>query len=941
MRRAALVLALAAARLPVFATGTPENVVVLAGEVLVAGAPAAGAGVELYRLSGAPSPVPLWSDDADWVHPEWDLESPIPPGPPLARAETDGAGRYAFPGLPPGRYAVLAATADGARGFGQVVLFRPGSRADLEIQVPGGGPHGITGVARFRDGRPFRGTIVFSRGRESAPMFWTLVEGLAIPDEEGKFAVPGLFHGLLEITVAEPGRFRAALGTVLVPREEPLELVVDERLMETRGIVLDPDGRPAADVLVLARGDGDTDGGWYDPAVAAGARTDAAGRFLMLGPLAPEFRVADPERWLPAVEERGKTADGVVLAVRPRPRVRGIVRRADDGTPLAGVPVIAAPSGATPEPGRVVLTDAAGRFDLAAPDPYFALSAWGRGWVPRDISDQALTVHLSAGEDRQVAFDMVPAARVSGLIEDPDGEPVPNVTVEVGIAESYAAGWILSSVMAPETDAAGRFSLDCLPIGVKAYLHGGARIYAQWGREITCQAENDVTIGLVAAGNRIHTGRLLVPPGATCRDVRISCGDDPVDLADDGRFTVFTENDEAQIVARGFIGDVFHRGRARLAPAGETEVAFEPASTERVWVVRVVAPAGRPVPAGECDFRGRNRICEGRFWFDAESLGWTGRTITGAIWSFRDERGRPLPYAPASTGPLPPGVTTITLGPGRVVVGEIATEEGQPVPGAWISAVQVLADPKEWGRTHARAQSDLGGRFELVGLGPGAYRLYVRAPLAYDAPAVTTLAPDVRVVKLVATEHVAARVTVLDPDGRPVRGARVTLVVPEKEGGPLTDGRVVETTDGAGVAAFPLLSPKLLAVLTVAPPGDGFLPYSDFGFRPADATVVLARAHALSGRVVDAAGKPVADAAVFLRAAAGAPPLPAGFSYERIEGGFVLAALTGPAGSFAVRRLPATTLEVMAVRVAADGTEARTPVATTPGGAAGLVLRLP
>ncbi|MCU0727884.1 MAG: carboxypeptidase-like regulatory domain-containing protein, partial [Planctomycetes bacterium] len=366
MRRLALILLLVAFSGPA-ARSAPRPGGRLEGRVLAAGAPVAGAGVDLYRLSGGLSAVALWSDDSEWVHPERELETPIPPGPPLARVEADAAGRFSFFGLAPGRYAVLATGLGGARGYRHPALHTADASADLTVELAGGGPHALAGTARLRDGRPFRGILVFWRGWPEWPETDTGVEGFVIPDAQGRFSASGLYRGLCRIAAVDPGTFRVDLGTVLLPRDAPLDLVVDERLMESRGIVLDPHGRPASGVLVLARGDGSDYGGWDDATVAAGARTDAAGRFCLSGPLAPEFRVVDPERWLPAAQMHGKSADGILLVVHPRPIVRGIVRSAADGMLLPCVPVVAVPAERSLEPARAVLTDAQGRFALAAP----------------------------------------------------------------------------------------------------------------------------------------------------------------------------------------------------------------------------------------------------------------------------------------------------------------------------------------------------------------------------------------------------------------------------------------------------------------------------------------------------------------------------------------------------------------------------------------------
>jgi protocatechuate 3,4-dioxygenase beta subunit len=564
------------------------------------------------------------------------------------------------------------------------------------------------------------------------------------------------------------------------------------------------------------------------------------------------------------------------------------------------------------------------------------------------VSDEAISLRLAPGEERELSFDMVPAARISGRVVGPDGAPVANARIDPWPNDAREAGRILGAFEGPGTDAAGRFSLDGIPADLGFHLTVLSREFAQWGGDFA--PGTDLTIPL-AGRSRMVEGRIPLPPGASVREVRISERETFTRLRPDGSFLLFAENDPAAGIAlSAWFGDAIHRGRIQSGAGGVAEVDLSPAPAERAWLIRVFGPDGRPVPAGQCDWPGAGTFEEGRILFDAETEGWfkrgrhgvgDGKSFGVCIHSCRDERGHPLPYAPKVAGPFPAGVWSVTLEPGRVVTGEVVTGEGRPVPGAWVSAEEVCGPEvgEAWTEVHARAQSDAAGRFALAGLGPGAYKLQVNAPPGHVRPAPVPLGPEEGTVRIVAEEMIAARVTV-GAGGRPVPGARVVLNAPD-EGAPFTDGRIVRTTGGEGVAVFPLLPPGFPAVLVVTPPDDGLLPAEVHDFRLSDARIELARAFTLSGTVLDAAGRPVPDAAVFVRALPGAPPLPVGFSFERIEGGFVLGALTGPDGAFEIRRLVSTTLELFAARVAEDGTESRTPVTTAPAGAAGLVLRLP
>ena len=593
MRRAAVLLLLAALVGSPIAAGAADGAVRLAGQVLVSGVGASGIEVQVWRRAGAVPSLPLPADDVAWLHPEWLLDAALLPGPPLARTRTGEGGGFEFAGLEKGRYLVVAATPEGSRSWREVSLFVEGGVTGLRIPVVPGS-HALCGRARHLDGTPHDGAVVFSYGEfdwpdDESPQ----ILGGAICDAEGRFEVRGLPSGRVEITAVAPGRFRAPLGPVLLPCEDPLDLVVDENLAVREGTLVDTAGRPAPGVRLLAR-----DGESYvrDTSATAGGRTDEDGRFRMLAPLDPDFRIAGSDRYLSRVDDCG-----TVLVALQRPRVHGVVRRVGDGAPLAGIPVLARRGADSGEPPSAVLTDAEGRFSLSAPDLEFILAAWGRGWVPRDRSEKAL------------------------------------------------------SYVSPD--------------------------------------------------------ELALPTDATAL---------------------------------------------------------------RVEVIPKVAP----------------------------------------------------------------------------------------------------------------------------------------------------------------------RVTVLDADGAPLPGAVVRLDAPDT-GRPFLDGRIIRTTSEDGVAALPLLRPDEAVILRVTSPDGRALPHSDWAWRPADVAIRLRRALSISGSVVDAEGRPVPDATIFVRPAAGAPPLPENFSYTRIDGGFALAAIAGPDGAFVIRGLPETTVDLFAALVHADGAETRSPPAASVAGATGLVLRLP
>ena len=117
MRRAAVLLLLAALVGSPIAAGAADGAVRLAGQVLVSGVGASGIEVQVWRRAGAVPSLPLPADDVAWLHPEWLLDAALLPGPPLARTRTGEGGGFEFAGLEKGRYLVVAATPEGSRSW--------------------------------------------------------------------------------------------------------------------------------------------------------------------------------------------------------------------------------------------------------------------------------------------------------------------------------------------------------------------------------------------------------------------------------------------------------------------------------------------------------------------------------------------------------------------------------------------------------------------------------------------------------------------------------------------------------------------------------------------------------------------------------------------------------------------------------------------------------
>ncbi|MBL9086578.1 MAG: carboxypeptidase regulatory-like domain-containing protein [Planctomycetia bacterium] len=381
----------------------------------------------------------------------------------VVEAGADGAFRCTVPA--PASYVVVATDAEGARGRATVRLLAAGARGVVDLALLRGTER-LVGRARHADGRPFVGAVGARRAGDAQDFL-----GLAsVPtDAEGRFVLEGLVAGPYLVTAFVAGRFAAHSRIVVVPRAEEVVLVVDTGLVPHAGrVVADADGKPLAGArvetnigAVLGLG-----------SVASRAVTDGDGRFeVLVGAGGVDYGV-DAPGFEPLRLSRSRPMDAPVeLRLRRAARVQGRVTRDGDGAPVAGVPVFAR-SDDGPLHG-VALTDASGRFEIAAVSPgpvtVFAhgagvttkgLSAWrvGDGFNPFEVSvEPDATVHVD--------LVVVAAGAAVGKVLDAGGAPVVGATIT---PERVVAGGdhdplsFLGNATAVATDEAGAFRCDSL-----------------------------------------------------------------------------------------------------------------------------------------------------------------------------------------------------------------------------------------------------------------------------------------------------------------------------------------------------------------------------------------------------------------------------------------------------------------------------------------------
>ncbi len=379
--------------------------------------------------------------------------------------------------------------------------------------------------------------------------------------------------------------------------------------------------------------------------------------------------------------------------------------------------------------------------------------------------------------------------------------------------------------------------------------------------------------------------------------------------------------------------------------------------------VRILGPDGAPVPfarvgvllprpPAEVAKLGAMRIeafidvTNGRFERrDPERPG-TTYVVLGAAAS---ADAPPLDYAPARVRPdaSTPHESEVRLEPGLTIEGRVVDGGGRGIDGILVEAYPVEArqdrpgTPPRIPLVLAEAHSDAYGAFVLRAMGNAPVLVVARTQgMLLEPGSEATVAGGARDVQLVLRAGREVRITVLDPDGRPIAGARVFTSAADSRmsrglvrvgrvsgsGAPPGDrgrppaGIGLTFSNGDGVALLVGLDPYEEVALDVSagPLRPGLLPVRLPRWRPADSTIRLEAAHVLRGRVTlpDGSLGPTASIERF-----------DGTRWERVgstgkDGGFELRGL--PAGPWTLRAaLFASTRVGPEVVVADETTEVR------------------
>ncbi len=714
-----------------------------------------------------------------------------------------------------------------------------GKHIALELQLGFGAS--LAGRALDSAGAPVAGAqieveqdpLVFGRGGVGVR------EGKT--DDDGSFRLDALPPGECNLTFQADGFLDAFHTAVLAEGEQRTGIAIAfERGNSLRGRVVWPDGRPVAEAEVEVRFDASFLGGMEAMNAMNGnradANTDSDGRFEATGLGAGPFTVTveveaahqgDPEaEWIGRLDAVRPGGEDLAIELSPPVGIAGTL--VDDlGAPIQEFRVVARMPTKGIVPGMGAETaeddfeDDRGRFFLeglrAGKWELFAMAeGYGRG--------EALEIQAPLENGANVELVLERGATVHGIVLDPLGNVVPLARVHLSVGLEDLA-WMAdedssSSVLSDEN---GRFSLTGLPSGAQELLADkeGFGTSPAYGVDLV-------------PGEAISSVVLTLSVGGTIRGILYDDEGDP----DAGETILCMET-----------GSPTSQKFATTDSRGE--FLFEHLAAGNYQVISMFAGDKQPTE-GEQD--NLSALVSGMKFQLVEVVDGEEKLVI--------------------LGAKPENPVTVQ---GRVLA------LGKPVKGAMISFL-----PEEGARMEnlAFASSGSDGSYQLELGGPGRYLATVQETVGTGVQQSVEFSPDIPA----AAQHeldfdlpsggISGQVR--GPDKQPLDRARVSLSIDGPiANGTFTGGQYAEVlTEKDGSYELQWLRPgKYTVSAGGALMGNllGDASDQDFGRQvrrdiqvsegqwTRDVNFTLAEPGELIGRVVDGSGRPVADAAIFLR----------------------------------------------------------------------------
>ncbi|MGE3756079.1 MAG: carboxypeptidase regulatory-like domain-containing protein [Planctomycetota bacterium] len=384
------------------------------------------------------------------------------------------------------------------------------------------------------------------------------------------------------------------------------------------------------------------------------------------------------------------------------------------------------------------------------------------------------------------AHDVDRPGSIAGRVLEPDGTPVPGLTVRLLRGTSPTRGDAPEHPLAPRTDAEGRYRFDGVwPGPCQLRVGRGARDDEGVAREFVLAA-GEALEGIdleIPQGLRLR-GRVVDVHGAHYGPARLRFRrrdgpgtDVPFILPAGGAFEVRVR--QPGTYEGWAAGGV--RLEGTVEAGGEAaELIFDPANRQDV-VVHIVDPEGVPVPraklsvmhgGGDGSYDGKTVEVEAGM--HRIPRGALERYLQLTVTEPRSAEGEPLPFCGEMIEVAASEATEIRiqLRPAAEIRGTVLGPADEPVAGMVVTAQPwVVGTTAETG---GAAQSDEQGRFVLPALPPGLTLLRIRdrSRRWRLADAVEVHAPQEDLV-LRVEEATRIEVVVVDADRKPLPGVRV------------------------------------------------------------------------------------------------------------------------------------------------------------------------
>lgn len=872
-------------------------------------APLAGAEVAAYSVASA--------DNFDWTK-AWAQMGQIPV--PVTKATTDAQGRAVFPELATGRWTFTAVKEGYARAGRSGVAVRPdldapkvklflGSGCTLKGRVLDSTKNAVAGVQVYAT--PPGNLYDFS----SAPL-----RGRVATDAEGRYAFASLESGETTLMVARDGAIPVTVGTVRIPGVKEFDIVLKGTASVTGTVTTKGEAKPVEGATVRGWSWSGGSNAIFE------STTDAQGKYKlsvtegMIGSFTAEkdgFAAVDDQGRAPQalqLREGESAVRDIVLA--PGAKVSGVVKGPDGPVAGAKVWLHMSTSGSRGFNQKQAMTDSDGRYEIGSLQAGKGMvQVVSSGFYVKDFPDNwwqtlqgggtsPLKFDIPAGGAVAHDVDVVRGVVVEGRVEGPDGpitgarvtggtDPEGVVTTDGGTFRLEGVKPNASTVLFPSKEGFTP-SASNKPFAVAAET-GATGVVLKMSRAgrvrgtVTSSdgsALVDPQVRISAAGDDSEVWRFnqMVLPGqrgiGAVAPVRAD-GTYELLLAGlaTGKFTVTaTSADRAPVVSDAVtVVDGQETYEVNLVQQAGKDLAGRVA----------VKPGGAPVPGALVSLTQRSRgnamtSFSGGFgdpgqtvWAVADAEGrFVVSHLTPGTW---DVSARADGFVQGSSNVDLNATSTVTveLEQELAIEGTVTLANGTPVEGAQLNSARDNGERGDTGPgSQGWAMTGAGGKFRVAGLAPGSYRITVSPDWQGDVNIRTKrsdpIAAGATGVKIVVETGGVIRGVVLDPRRVPLAGVTVFANPDKREDGAKptegVTGRNARTRDDGTFSLSGLGDANY--TVSVATGRDGntmtFKAWTKPGVAPGTGNleIVLEEGLTISGTVMDADGKPVANVTI-------------------------------------------------------------------------------